>query len=136
MDIGLKIINAMKYFLIKGFKGKTDDKFMMKATDDFILFVAFGLKDLENTLKGILPKGYRVRKPSTYSKRLKEHGSFQLLSMFNIPMVEVKEVDFKPLIKNTIDYYNKSRNSNHNIKTADPKYWDESKQYNFEKESF
>lgn len=118
----------MKYFLVKGFKGKADDKFMMQSTDDFILFVAFGLKDLENTLKGILPKGYRVRKKETLSRRLKEWGGFEMRSLFNVAMAEVKEVNFKPPVEKKFDYHNNSRNQNFHLKVVKTEHWEAEKE--------
>ena len=114
----------MKYFLIKAFKGNKDDLFRMYPADGFLLFGSFGLNDLENTLKGILSKGYRVRKGSTYSRRLKLDGSFQLLSIFGVPMVEVKEIDYKPRVEKTLVYYNKSRSKDFILKSTNIDLWD------------
>lgn len=102
------------------------DKFVMRSTNGFILFTAYGLSDLENTLKGILPRGYRVRKKQTLSRRLKQWGGLELYSIFRILMIEVKEVDFKPPIEHQVPYFNKSREREFELKTIDPKYWDES----------
>ncbi|UOB18597.1 hypothetical protein [Abyssalbus ytuae] len=113
----------MKYFLIKAFKNKTDDIFGIKPTDDFILFTAFGLKDLENSLKGISARGYKMRKKETLSRRLKEWGGFEIRSIFGMIMFEVKEINFKPIVKKNINYYNKSRQKNFNLKVTDLKYW-------------
>lgn len=114
----------MKYFLIKGFKGKSNDIFRMEPTDDFILFAAFGLKDLENTLKGILAAGYRVRKKETLSRRLKEWGGFEVRSWFNQPIAEVKEVSSKPQVEKEIEYYNKSRRKSFNLKVIKTNHWE------------
>ncbi len=118
----------MKYFLIKGFKGASNDKFMMKPSDDFILFVAFGLKDLENTLKGILPKGYRIKRKETLSRRLKQWGGFEMRSLFNVPVVEVKEIDFKPPVEKDFDFHNTSRDQNFNLKVVKTEHWEEEKE--------
>lgn len=116
----------MRYFLIKGFKGKIDDKFRMHPSDDFILFIAYGLADLENTLKGVLAKGYRVRNKETLSRRIKDWGGFEMRSIFDVPLVEVKEVSFKPVVEKSFDYYNESRKKEFTLKRANVEIWENS----------
>lgn len=114
----------MKYFLIKAYKGAKDDPFMMKGGEEFLLFAAFGLADLEQTLKGILPQGYRVSSKATLSKYLRRYGGFQKRSLFNVPVAEVIEVGEKPQIEQELDFYNKSRRSYFNIKKVESDLWE------------
>ena len=114
----------MKYFLIKALKGAKEDRFMMKESIDFVLFTAFGLKDLEQTLKGVLPKGYRIATKETLSRRLRKYDGFQIRSVFNIPMIEVIEIKNKPKIEKEIEFFNKSRGRSYNLKTVDNLLWD------------
>jgi len=61
-----------KQFLIKAAKNK--DVFGIKEASEFLYFYCFSLKDLYGTLRCITAKGYRIRKPATLSKHIKQNG--------------------------------------------------------------
>jgi hypothetical protein len=113
----------MKYFLIKCNTPLKTDQFVMKDTDGFFVLVAFGLKDLEESLKACLPKGYGIPSKQTLSKKMKSWGVVEKRSIFGITMIEFKEVDEKPELKKEFDFYNKSRGKTYHLKLVENKSW-------------
>ena len=115
----------MKKFLIKCHKAQDDDHFWMKPGEGFFVLFALGLANLENTVLSITPRGYRVPRKATLSKKVKLWGVLPGTSMFGQTMFEIKEIDHIPEVEKKFVYKNEGRNFSNELILVANKEWNE-----------
>ena len=94
-----------RQFLIKFFVPVKGDVFMMGEAKSHINIYCNSLVDLTKTLRCLMAKGYRVRKPAAWSNRFKYNSEVGSDNLFGRPQFRAKEIKNVPVVK-PVDYTN------------------------------
>jgi hypothetical protein len=80
--------------------------FGMKEATSCRVVYCNSLIDLTKTLRCLMAKGFRVRKPATWGRKFNQSKVWESANLFGNKTFEAKEIKTVPVVSNTLDYTN------------------------------